>query len=191
MPGFGDTTFIILLALLLFGPKKLPGLARQLGKLMAEFRRASNEFRSQMEEEFRISEQAERQKQVDALQASAPSQPIPEPEHPHRDPITPLCPSPEEIAALDPIPAEPVPEHTIAPPGAPPIPDQNTSEQSAPAPLPIARSGSLEMRPPSTGLPVANTSFSQSASPSIESESFSANDTHAEPAPEPEAPVHG
>ena len=64
MPGFGDTTFIVLLALLLFGPKKLPVLARQLGKLMAEFRRASNEFRTQMEEELRISDQAERQKQV-------------------------------------------------------------------------------------------------------------------------------
>src|ERR1700722_9242969 len=61
MPGFGDYTFIALLALLLFGPKKLPVLARQLGKLMADFRRASNEFRTQMEEEQRISEQVERQ----------------------------------------------------------------------------------------------------------------------------------
>src|ERR1700722_4917599 len=72
MPGFGDSAFIVLLALLLFGPKKLPVLARQLGKLMADFRRASNEFRTQMEEELRISEQAERQKQVAALEASAP-----------------------------------------------------------------------------------------------------------------------
>ena len=45
-----------ILALLLFGPKKLPELARQLGKLMADFRRASNEFRTQMAEELRISE---------------------------------------------------------------------------------------------------------------------------------------
>ena len=48
MPSFGDTALIALLALLLFGPKKLPELARQLGKLMGEFRRASNEFRMQM-----------------------------------------------------------------------------------------------------------------------------------------------
>ena len=60
MPGFGDSAFIVILALLLFGPKKLPVLARQSGKLMADFRRASNEFRSQMEEELRISEQADR-----------------------------------------------------------------------------------------------------------------------------------
>jgi len=70
MPGFGDSAFIVILALLLFGPKKLPVLARQLGKLMADFRRASNEFRSQMEEELRIAEQADRQKQVSALEAS-------------------------------------------------------------------------------------------------------------------------
>ena len=66
MPSFPDSAVIILLALLLFGPKKLPVLARQFGKLMADFRRASNEFRTQMEDELRISEQAERQKQIAA-----------------------------------------------------------------------------------------------------------------------------
>ncbi|MDR3735866.1 MAG: twin-arginine translocase TatA/TatE family subunit, partial [Acidobacteriaceae bacterium] len=49
MPGFGDYFFIFVLALILFGPKKLPELARQFGKLMGEFRRASNEFKMQME----------------------------------------------------------------------------------------------------------------------------------------------
>jgi len=72
MPGFEDSAVIILLALLLFGPKKLPELARQLGKLMADFRRASSEFRTQMEDELRISEQAERQKQLAASPASVP-----------------------------------------------------------------------------------------------------------------------
>src|SRR5580693_6219121 len=89
MPGFGDTTFIVLLALLLFGPKKLPVLARQLGKLMADFRRASNEFKTQMEEELRITEQAERQKQIAAMEAAAPQPAIPEPEHPHLPPPMP------------------------------------------------------------------------------------------------------
>jgi len=42
MPGFEDSAIIVLLALLLFGPKKLPVLARQFGKLMADFRRASS-----------------------------------------------------------------------------------------------------------------------------------------------------
>ena len=73
MPGFQDSAFLIVLALLLFGPKKLPQLARQAGKLMADFRRASNEFRTQMEEELRISEQADRQKKVAAIETAAPA----------------------------------------------------------------------------------------------------------------------
>ena len=67
MPSLGDSAVIFILALLLFGPKKLPELARQLGKLMAEFRRASNEFRMQMEDELRIAEQADQQKKIAAI----------------------------------------------------------------------------------------------------------------------------
>jgi sec-independent protein translocase protein TatB len=63
-----DTIFILIGALVLFGPKKLPELARQLGKIMGELRRASNEFKFQMEDELRQSEAAERQ----AAQAAAP-----------------------------------------------------------------------------------------------------------------------
>ncbi len=70
--SIGDTVFIFFLALIFFGPKKLPELARQLGKLVAEFRRASNEFRFQMEEELRMAEQADSQKRVDALKAAEP-----------------------------------------------------------------------------------------------------------------------
>lgn len=68
---FGDSIFIFLLALVLFGPKKLPEMARQLGKLMAEFRRASNEFKLQIEEEMRTMEQQERQKKLEAASVSA------------------------------------------------------------------------------------------------------------------------
>ncbi|MGA8111534.1 MAG: twin-arginine translocase TatA/TatE family subunit, partial [Acidobacteriaceae bacterium] len=50
---FGDSIFIFLLALVLFGPKKLPEIGRQVGKLLAEFRRASNEFKFQIQEEMR------------------------------------------------------------------------------------------------------------------------------------------
>ena len=45
-------TFLFVLALLVFGPKKLPEIARQIGKAMNEFKRASNEFRSQIESEI-------------------------------------------------------------------------------------------------------------------------------------------
>lgn len=70
---FADSIFIFLLALILFGPKKLPEIARQIGKLMVEFRRASNEFKSQIDEELRVMEQQERQKKLEAAAAQAPA----------------------------------------------------------------------------------------------------------------------
>ncbi|HVI08372.1 MAG TPA: twin-arginine translocase TatA/TatE family subunit [Candidatus Binatia bacterium] len=50
--SFSETIFLFFLALIIFGPKKLPEMARQAGKLLAELRRASNEFRSQIEAEI-------------------------------------------------------------------------------------------------------------------------------------------
>jgi sec-independent protein translocase protein TatB len=62
---FGDSIFIFLLALVLFGPKRLPEIGRQIGKLLVEFRRASNDFKMQIDEELRAMEQQERQKQLE------------------------------------------------------------------------------------------------------------------------------
>lgn len=50
--SFSDTIFLFFLVLILFGPKKLPEMARQAGRLLAELRRASNEFKSQIETEI-------------------------------------------------------------------------------------------------------------------------------------------
>lgn len=44
--------FIFLLALILFGPKKLPEIGREIGRFMAEFKRASNNFKYQLQEEM-------------------------------------------------------------------------------------------------------------------------------------------
>lgn len=65
-----DTIFIFVLALIIFGPKRLPEIGRQIGKLLLEFRRASNEFKMQIEEELRAAEQADRQKQFNAQAAT-------------------------------------------------------------------------------------------------------------------------
>jgi TatA/E family protein of Tat protein translocase len=51
--GWPETVFIVLLALLLFGPKKLPELGRMLGKAITEFRKASSELRSTFDREMR------------------------------------------------------------------------------------------------------------------------------------------
>ena len=61
--GMPEMIFIFLLALVIFGPKKLPELGRQLGKALAEFKKASNEFKNQLEAEMMNIELEERAKQ--------------------------------------------------------------------------------------------------------------------------------
>jgi TatA/E family protein of Tat protein translocase len=51
--GFGEIGFILFIAFLLFGPKKLPEIARTLGKGLGELRRASNELKFSLEEEIK------------------------------------------------------------------------------------------------------------------------------------------
>lgn len=51
--GWQETIFIFLLALLIFGPKKLPELGKTIGKAMTEFRRASSELKSTFDREMR------------------------------------------------------------------------------------------------------------------------------------------
>ncbi len=106
MPSLGDSIFIFMLALMLFGPKKLPQLARQLGKLMAEFRRASNDFRMQMEDELRLEEQKEHQKKVDAL--APPPSTAPNPDIPTEDPSHPHMPAQIEATSVEPVPVQPI-----------------------------------------------------------------------------------
>jgi TatA/E family protein of Tat protein translocase len=50
--GFPEMIFIFLMALIIFGPKKLPEIGRQIGRALNEFKRASNEFRAQIESEI-------------------------------------------------------------------------------------------------------------------------------------------
>src|ERR1700687_2592947 len=50
--GMPEMIFIFLLALILFGPKKLPEIGREIGKFMAEFKRASNDFKFQLQSEI-------------------------------------------------------------------------------------------------------------------------------------------
>ena len=150
MPSFSDSIFLFIMALLLFGPKKLPVLARQLGKWMAEFRRASNEFKMQMEEELRLSEQTERQQKIAAMEAAAPVAPALE------------ASTGESIATTNSVapryidPENPHPhfsDEAVEPAAsAPPV-----ERVDGVRPIPIATSGELSIMPPATGLPVAQT----------------------------------
>jgi len=94
--GIPDTLFIVVVALIVFGPKKLPEISKQIGKLLYEFRKASNDFKFQIEEELRAAEQSERQKELSAQAAVA-------------KPATPIA-----ITAGETVSAEPIPEATRA-----------------------------------------------------------------------------
>jgi TatA/E family protein of Tat protein translocase len=50
--GFSEMIFLFFLALLIFGPKKLPEIGRQVGRALNEFKRASDEFKSQIQSEI-------------------------------------------------------------------------------------------------------------------------------------------
>lgn len=155
MPSFADSIFLFVLALLLFGPKKLPVLARELGKWMGEFRRASNEFKMQMDEELRAAEQTDRKQQIAAMEAAAPVPPrIQDPAeevHPHM-----------RFAQ-----AEPATEASVETAPAAPSPVVFPPEPAAP--LPIATAGSLQMMPPDTGLPMARSGRGNALSGLVES----------------------
>ena len=71
-----DTIFIFLLALVVVGPRRFPELARRLGKLVAEFKRASNELKNQLNAEMENIERQERTKKpAEAPNILRPDQP--------------------------------------------------------------------------------------------------------------------
>jgi sec-independent protein translocase protein TatB len=74
--GMWDSLILMVMALVVFGPRRLPEIGRQIGKLMYEVRKASNDFKFQMEEELRSAEDADRRKKDEERQLAlaAPAQ---------------------------------------------------------------------------------------------------------------------
>ena len=69
--GMPELIIILVIALIIFGPRKLPELGRSLGRSIGEFKKASNELRSTLEEEIRIEEQRDQRAATRAEQDSA------------------------------------------------------------------------------------------------------------------------
>jgi sec-independent protein translocase protein TatA len=68
--GMPELIIIFVIALIIFGPRKLPELGRSLGKSLAEFKRASNELKNTLEEEIRLDDQ---RSAMDAAKAKEPA----------------------------------------------------------------------------------------------------------------------
>jgi sec-independent protein translocase protein TatA len=75
--GMPELVVIFVIALIIFGPRKLPELGRSLGKSINEFKRASNELRSTLEEEVRLDEQRARVAAPTPTPPAAPAAPQP------------------------------------------------------------------------------------------------------------------
>ena len=78
--GMPELIIIFVIALIIFGPRKLPELGRSLGKSINEFKRASNELKNTLDEEIRVEEARSTERQ------RAPEPARPHPVDPHGDP---------------------------------------------------------------------------------------------------------
>ena len=107
--SFGDSIFIFVLALLIFGPKKLPEIARQVGKALNEFKRASNEFKAQIESEINQLELQEKQKKSEQEQKILPpGEPPPGAVHSSQFSSLPEVSPAPEISPQPPVPSDAV-----------------------------------------------------------------------------------
>jgi sec-independent protein translocase protein TatA len=79
--GMPELLIILTIALIIFGPRKLPELGRSLGRSLQEFKRASNELKSTLDDEIRIEEERDRRRQhaevpASAAEPAAPEEPV-------------------------------------------------------------------------------------------------------------------
>jgi len=82
--GFPELIVIFVIALIIFGPRKLPEIGKSLGKSLAEFKKASNELRNTLEEEIRIEEQ---RATVEPPKAATPPSTAAPMSHPEEQPV--------------------------------------------------------------------------------------------------------
>ncbi len=74
--GMPELIIILVIALIIFGPRKLPELGRSLGKSIGEFKRASNELRNTLDEEIRIEEQRTAERAAEPTPPAQPADPV-------------------------------------------------------------------------------------------------------------------
>lgn len=138
--GAGEIAVILIVALLLLGPDKLPELARGIGKFVREFRRQTDDVRGLVEREFYKMDQevfAEDQGQAKRIEPPAPAEPVPPPAASPEGELTPptypsVFPPPEGVVAARPASAAPLGMEPSPPAPAEPA-TASASEPAAPA----------------------------------------------------------
>jgi sec-independent protein translocase protein TatA len=73
--GMPELIIIFIIALIVFGPRKLPELGRSLGRGIAEFKKASNDFQRTLEEEIRLEEHRPTAAPKPAVPSEVPASP--------------------------------------------------------------------------------------------------------------------
>ncbi|KGF88588.1 TatA/E family twin arginine-targeting protein translocase [Prochlorococcus marinus] len=68
--GLPEVTVILILALLIFGPKKLPELGKQLGKTLKSLKKASNEFQNEIDQVMKEEDKEESPKSIENNQTN-------------------------------------------------------------------------------------------------------------------------
>ena len=124
--GGPELFLIFVVALIVFGPRKLPEIGKQLGKMMGEFRRASNEFRSTIENEVEAEKIRDAMRieppKVEPVAPHAPASPSPSTsDYPDASGTTPEATTPAAEPPAQPASQEPVPETVSRQPENTPI----------------------------------------------------------------------
>jgi len=93
--GFPEMILIFIIALIVFGPKRLPDIGRTIGKALGEFKKATDDFKSTIEREVRVDELKQlASTQISVVDTVSRTEPVAEPAEaprPARDPAEPLA----------------------------------------------------------------------------------------------------
>jgi sec-independent protein translocase protein TatB len=137
--GAGEIAVILVVALLLLGPDKLPELARGIGKFMREFRRQTDDVRGLVEREFyKMDQEVFAEDQAKRIEPPAPAAPVAPPTVGPDGELTPptypsVFPPPEGVVAARPASADPLSSPEAPAPEVAPATPVEPSEPAAPA----------------------------------------------------------
>lgn len=86
--GMPELVIILVIALIIFGPRKLPELGKSLGKSINEFKKASTELQNTLEKEIQIEEQKEKEDERARTAAAAPAPTVIDADGTHGQPVS-------------------------------------------------------------------------------------------------------